>query len=237
MGLPKIAFDEPDFATVLNAPLQYGDDGAVLGPDFIVISDGVTRAQDSAFFSHQLVQLISAGLPRLPRRDLGKEIYHLVEYAQDLMISVKLPGSATLSIVVRNGNELYIATLGDSEVKVLRGSSVIYRSPMQRSGSTPGQLNARRPGGVEEMHIERIRIQPGDTTIAATDGLWDNLLEKEVVTLVKHSRHSDAVSLAGTLMRQAQVMKEGNRKHCSDGGNRRCVGARRDDITIIVAKV
>jgi serine/threonine protein phosphatase PrpC len=229
IGLPKAASTPQTFST-LYSTTQFGDDACIFGGNFAVVSDGITKDPDSDFFSRMMVEFLRVVLPRLDG-DVDTALQRAVEELEDLLIELRLPGAATLSIVYRpdSHSELYVATLGDSEVKVIRNGRSIYRSPLQRKGNRPGQLNARRPGGAGQLIIDRVRVRQNDVVLVASDGLWDNVHESDVTSQIQDVE--TAVRMVRRIMSQAIRGKEAIRKDCRG----RCVGARRDDISILVA--
>lgn len=239
-GLSKPS-SEPAFFFNLQTVMQFGDDASLLGQDYAIVSDGITRDPDSDFFAQMVVEFLGAVMPRLDRTDdLGDQLYEATCALEELIVEVRLPGAATLSIALLSpDNEyLYVATLGDSEVKVFRDGKLRYRSPMQRKGNKPGQLNSGIPRAVDKMTIERVRVSKGDMVVMASDGLWDNVLETHAGhVLEKSSTVQDAVF---HLMRLAMEGKYAVNKECGstdDHEIERCVGARKDDITIIVGNI
>jgi serine/threonine protein phosphatase PrpC len=253
IGLPKGApADDVKVFTDYNRVREIGDDSHSFGGDFLMISDGITRHSASDFFSWQVVSFLTAGMRRLDEHSpegIEGEIFDLIKSLEDLIIAVELPAAGTLSVAVlsRDGRYLSIASLGDSEVKVIRPSSgkLIYRSPMQRTSNVPGQLNFKRPSVAKQMKIERVKVKPGDWIIMASDGLWDNLHEDEVVKLLSDdSVYKKRVSsLLQGLMAQVLDRRGHTLKTCKDVKRRdnskktRCVGGRVDDITIILGRL
>lgn len=221
---------------------QFGDDSSALGGDYLIVSDGVTRNPVSDFFSRQVVDFLNAGMQRLGRQrgkeDPADQIFELVSSLEDLILEVQLPAAATLSLVYLSNDRhyLYVSSLGDSEVKVIRKGEVIYSSPLQRTQNVPGQLNARRRAVADHMTLDRVRVREGDWVIVASDGLWDNVLEEEVVVLLKDGTKSSLTRV----MNKALGRKGARRPVCRYDERikrERCVGGREDDITIAIARV
>ncbi|PJF19680.1 hypothetical protein PSACC_00517 [Paramicrosporidium saccamoebae] len=218
-------------------PEQYGDDTGVLGGNFAIVSDGVSNSKASDYFSWQLVKFIRAGLPRITgAAHPADEIYRLCRLFQQLISKMRLPGSATLSIAMLEDDDLIVAGLGDSEVKVLRDERVVFRSDRQRTGARPGQIGARHRG-LQGMRIDSIRVQRGDVIIVASDGLWDNFFEKDIANIIR--RHGEnANRIATSLLRSAVRNSTARWRECTyeeHHRHRQCVGGVVDDITVLVA--
>lgn len=222
-----------------DQPEQFGDDTGMIGNDFIILSDGVSSDPASDYFSWQLVKFVAAGLPRIKRhRRVDREIYRLLHLFQRIISKLRFPGCATLTIVVTLDDRLIVASLGDSEVKVIRGSQVIFRSVKQRRRQIPGQLSARHRG-LRDIRIDEIYTHKGDVVIAATDGLWDNVLEKNVVKATIKSPKNMEI-LTKTLTRTTLNAIQLGDQECtfqSHDQRTRCAGGIRDDITIVTARI
>jgi serine/threonine protein phosphatase PrpC len=220
-------------------PEQYGDDTGVLGSNFLIVSDGVSSDPASDYFSWQLVKFMLAGLPRIADSTRpADELYRLASLFQKIIARLYLCGSATLSIAMLSGDDLIVACLGDSEVKVIRDGRVIYRSVRQRDGDRPGQIGARHRG-VRDMRIDQVHVRRGDVIIAATDGLWDNFFEKDMVKVAK--KYSTKMrKLTVALIRRALFNSSLHRQECTYEAHhrhRQCVGGVLDDISILTAIV
>jgi serine/threonine protein phosphatase PrpC len=220
-------------------PEQYGDDTGVLGGNFAIVSDGVSNSKASDYFSWQLVKFIRVGLPRITgATHPADEIYRLCRLFQRLISKMRLPGSATLSIAMLEGNDLIVAGLGDTEVKVVRDGKIVFRSDRQRSGARPGQIGARHHG-LRGMRIDSIRVQRGDVLIVASDGLWDNFFEKDLANIIrKHNGNSRRI--ATSLLRRAVRNSTARWRECTydeHHRHRQCVGGVVDDITVLVATI
>ena len=238
VGLSKSRDAQPGGSNSFFQTQQFGDDAAVLGGNYLIISDGITRDSNSDFFASQVVECLNVGIRRINlQRDLGEELVALVQAVEALVAEVKLPAAATLTLAYLSKDDyLYVASLGDSQLAVIRSGRLIYSTPVQRSGNIPGQLNCRIPQASDDMTFERLRVRSGDYVILASDGLWDNLFASEVAEVVGDG----ARQTASRLLNMAMERKDGSRRYYRENqrtGKRQYVGRRRDDITIIVARV
>src|SRR5205085_6401685 len=81
-------------------------------------------------------------------------------------------------------------TFGGVEIKL------IHRSPRQRIGSYPPQLNSLGSATVElsKHSLVEYKVFPNDIIVMGTDGLFDNLFDKEIENIIRlqllHFPHS-----------------------------------------------
>lgn len=82
---------------------------------------------------------------------------------------------------------------GDSGFMVVRQGQTIFRSePQEHFFDCPYQFAASPEFSPNTDHVDsaavvELELQPGDIIVAGTDGLWDNLPEVEVLTLLPSS--------------------------------------------------
>ncbi|CAA6674457.1 unnamed protein product [Spirodela intermedia] len=86
-------------------------------------------------------------------------------------------GTSTACIGAVDGQLLRAVNIGDSGFMVVRGDAVAYRSPSQQHSFN---FLSRSAGWT--------KLVPGDVIVAASDGLFDNLFEEEIVELVARKR-------------------------------------------------
>ncbi len=105
----------------------------------------------------------------------------------------KLVGSSTACLLVfnRDTRRVYAANLGDSGFVVVRNNQVIHRSdeqyhyfncPFQLS-LVPSEMNTGSwvTDKPEHASISSVQLAEGDFIVTATDGLWDNLSEGQLL--------------------------------------------------------
>lgn len=113
-------------------------------------------------------------------------------------------GGSTATVAVLGGDgDVEIANLGDSGYVHLRLGGVHgHSSPQTHAFNTPYQLSAVPPsvmlrvaafGGAQlsdtpsDADVTRLRVRHGDVVVFATDGMWDNLFDQDVLRLVSRS--------------------------------------------------
>ncbi|VVB10539.1 unnamed protein product [Arabis nemorensis] len=98
--------------------------------------------------------------------------------------ATKSLGSSTALIAHLDNNELHIVNIGDSGFMVIRNRAVLQKSsPMFHHFYFPLQIT--QGDDVRKLaEVYHVNLEEGDVIITATDGLFDNLYEKEIVTIV-----------------------------------------------------
>ena len=90
---------------------------------------------------------------------------------------------------------------GDSGFLLARNGRTLFRSPaLQHFFDCPFQFAAAPEFAPQSDHVEsasvvELDLMPGDVIVAGTDGMWDNLPEKELLSLLPSS--PDYVSQVG----------------------------------------
>ena len=125
-------------------------------------------------------------------------------------------GSSTACIVslVKETGQLDMCNLGDSGYLVIRDGSVIGRSQSQQHRfNSPYQLMLSPEGDISDCThmsaVTSLQTRPTDMVILASDGLWDNLFEQDILTAIRNTTNSaDPQLVAQELVRQAQKASE-----------------------------
>jgi protein phosphatase PTC7 len=108
-----------------------------------------------------------------------------------LSISPRPIGSSTACVVVIHKRILYAANLGDSGYLVYRDGNIVQRSAEQvHAFNTPYQLTLL-PENLdldffikdtpENADLQKLELQSGDVVLLATDGLWDNVPDAQLL--------------------------------------------------------
>jgi len=115
---------------------------------------------------------------------------------QDLMAhsldQAKVPGSATFIVasLEEQSGSLSVACLGDSGARVIRrGQVVLATPPQQHKFDMPYQLACEAFVTAEyntpaDAQCTSFQTQEGDWVILASDGLYDNMYDKEVLEIL-----------------------------------------------------
>ncbi|KAL6520078.1 hypothetical protein OROHE_017221 [Orobanche hederae] len=155
-------------------------------------------------------------------------------------------GSSTACIIALKNQDLHAINLGDSGFMVVRDECVIFESPVQQHGfNFPYQLqHGSRCDLPSSGQVFKISVVPGDVVVAGSDGLFDNLYNKEIAAIVADAVKED-LSPDGTAQKIADVA----RVRALDGKHRSPFstaaqqagfyhyGGKLDDLTVVVCYV
>lgn len=181
-------------------------------------------------------------------------------------------GSSTCSVITINADnyEIQGSNLGDSGYLILRDGKIVTRSPIQQYRfNAPYQITLGPDGKVKDevpkATSDIIQGEEGDLIIIATDGLWDNLFESEIMeiaafeeeriwrmennsngtrgkSLIDPSNESSSLYIAETLVKEAKKASISTNRDSPFSIEARKhgithLGGKEDDITVIVAKL
>ena len=165
------------------------------------VADGVGGWRDvgvdPSLFSSQLMYSCKKALEQEKERLLNEQApttildqgyKALLERKDDTLI-----GSSTACILLfnRKSNVLYSANLGDSGFAIIRENQIVHRSfEQQHYFNCPFQItvipevfqkesNSDLPSAAEKSSF---KLCEGDFVVLATDGLWDNLSDTELLS-------------------------------------------------------
>ncbi|CAB4037930.1 phosphatase PTC7 homolog, partial [Paramuricea clavata] len=183
-----------------NKRFAFGEDAFFVAEDrarnVLGVADGVGGWRhygiDPAVFSSALMEnckrLIERGLLENPTPvNIMKEGYHNISENKEPLF-----GSSTACIVVldKKSSTLHSANLGDSGFLVIRKQDVVHSSlGQQHYFNTPYQLAIPPPdqeGNVIQDNLDSAEetsfaVEEGDAVVLGTDGLFDNLTEKQII--------------------------------------------------------
>ncbi|SAM01089.1 hypothetical protein [Absidia glauca] len=172
--------------------VQVGDDAYFVRSDSLGVSDGVGGA-NPALYSRKLMHYAQLELDRiksnvrpqhLPQHlpnpiEIMESAYHLTTLDAQ---NEGIVGSTTACIVVLCQDELRVANLGDCGISVIRRNDYIFRSEeQQHSFNFPYQLGTASFDSPLDAQQFTIKVEEGDILILASDGLFDNLYDDEIL--------------------------------------------------------
>ncbi|EFJ24366.1 hypothetical protein SELMODRAFT_101879, partial [Selaginella moellendorffii] len=157
----------------------------------------------------------------------------------------KCKGSSTACILALSDNGLQAANLGDSGFIVLRNGKTVFKSPVQQHlFNIPYQLEHGGSDPPTCAQVFSVQVAAGDVIVVGTDGLFDNVYDTEVASVVVHSTRSGfgpqltAEKLA-TLARSSALDRNRQTPFAAaaqDAGYR-FHGGKMDDITVVVSYI
>ncbi|XP_009613267.1 uncharacterized protein LOC107830511 [Nicotiana tabacum] len=175
-----------------------------------------------------------------------KDIINDPKHVLNLSVSkTDSPGSSTALVSHFDGKDLHVANIGDSGFIVVRNGSVYRKSsPMLHEFNLPIQIEkGDDPSQLLEEY--KIELDEGDIIVTATDALFDNLYDQEIVSIVSKSLAADKrpQEIAEVLAIRVQEVgsSASGRSPFADAaqaaGYVGYTGGKRDDVAVIVSVV
>ncbi|XP_048439199.1 probable protein phosphatase 2C 71 [Pyrus x bretschneideri] len=159
--------------------------------------------------------------------------------------NTKSPGSSTVLVAYFDGQALHVANIGNSGFIVIRNGAVFEKSsPMVHEFNFPVRVE-RGDDPSELIEKYRIDLDEGDVVVAATDGLFDNLYEQDITSIVLKSLQTrlELQDIAELLATSAQELgrSKSTRSPFADAakasGYARYSGGKLDDVVVILSYV
>ncbi|ORX54043.1 protein serine/threonine phosphatase 2C [Hesseltinella vesiculosa] len=252
---------------------QMGEDAFFRRNDAIGVADGVggwsgtNLAADPAFFSRQIMHYAYMELERF--EDVEDPLFSHYDEADPVQILQSsydesmqqaqrqgIVGSCTACLAVLRHDELRIANLGDCGISVIRQNDYIFRSEeQQHSFNFPYQLGTGSPDQPKDAQVFNIKLEKNDIIIMGTDGLYDNLFDKEILSIIRSQVtpfmhpgsskvfHFEPQRLSDALALRAKTVSD-NKRNIDSPFQTRAMdegfyyqGGKKDDISVVVAVV
>ncbi|OLY82612.1 putative protein phosphatase 2C 80 [Smittium mucronatum] len=104
------------------------------------------------------------------------------------MKKAKLKGSSTACVALLRGDELQVTNIGDSGLTIIRDGELIFRTEeQQHSFNYPYQLGTEENSDdVSNAQTFRIKVKKNDLIILASDGLYDNLFDEDILEEIEN---------------------------------------------------
>ncbi|KAI8068526.1 phosphatase 2C-like domain-containing protein [Gongronella butleri] len=252
---------------------QMGEDAFFRRNDAIGVADGVggwagtNQAADPAYFARQMMHHAYVELERFDNVDdpcfynyddvdpvqiLQKSYDESMQQAQ----LQGIVGSCTACLAVLRHDELRIANLGDCGISVIRQNDYVFRSEeQQHSFNFPYQLGTGSPDQPKDAHVFNIKVEKNDIIIMGTDGLYDNLFDKDILSIIRsqitpymHPGSNKVFQfepqrLSDALAMRAKTVSD-NKRNIDSPFQTRAMdegfyyqGGKKDDISVVVAVV
>ncbi|KAJ0252010.1 protein phosphatase 2C 62 [Hirschfeldia incana] len=155
-------------------------------------------------------------------------------------------GSSTALIAHLSNNELHIANVGDSGFIVIRNRTVLQKSsPMFHHFCFP--LHITQGDDVLKLaEVYHVNLEEGDVVVTATDGLFDNLYEKEIVSIVcrlleqglePQQRIADLLAAKAQEVGRSETERTPFADAAKEEGHDGYRGGKLDAVTVIVSLV
>lgn len=185
--------------------------GGILG-----VADGVSgwaeENVDPALFARELME---HAVTAVGNEEIGNCPRQLLAKAHEATSAI---GAATaiVAILERKGGILHIANLGDCGLRLIRKGKIVFAtSTQQHYFDCPYQLSSE-PGAQTstDAMVYKIEVLEGDIVIMGSDGLFDNVYDKDIENTVSFFGGSDedfihriATALASLASKHAKDVK------------------------------
>lgn len=226
-----------------NKVASGGEDAYIIeGDTWAGVADGVggwaLSGIDSGLYSREL--MANCGLLAKLENGVPNPTKIIIKAVE----KTKAVGTCTAVLATLHKQTLYVANLGDSGFLVVRNGNVLARStPMQRGFNFPYQIGSEGddPAMAEAFQVS---VASGDVLVLATDGVYDNLYEREIVDTVEagHNKGVEPGTVAMWLVKLAHnagLNTEG-RSPFSDAARAAGYsfqGGKLDDATVVVSYI
>lgn len=222
-----------------------GEDTYFVCQNWFGLADGVGQwsfgGTDRVKYAHELMR----NCEKLALNSQGAGLTDIKEVLQQIAATTESSGSARVLIAHFAHQALHVANIGDTGFLIVRNGAIFKKSsPMVHEFNFPYAIGSGIDllEAVEEYHFE---LEDGDVIIAATDGLFDNLYEQEVASIVSKSVGAgiEPKELAELLVTKAQEV--GSLAHgrspfadaAKAAGHTGVVGGKLDHVTVVVSLV
>ncbi|PVU89615.1 hypothetical protein BB559_002245 [Furculomyces boomerangus] len=181
---------------------KVGEDAFFNRGDALGLADGIggwanKENSDSSYFSRRLMHNAHYEISRY--EDIEDDLFTRYNQATPVEImreaykntladmkAKELKGSSTICLALLRGEELRVANLGDSGLTIIRNGDMIFRTEeQQHSFNYPYQLGTEKlTDCVTDAQVFRIRVKKGDLIVLASDGLYDNLFDEDILDII-----------------------------------------------------
>lgn len=162
----------------------------------IGVSDGVggwttVRGSDSAKYSRDLMSFSKMYANLSNPKDMVKMAFEKLDKS--------VIGSATVTTAKLNGTKMLFYNLGDSGCGLYRDFTHVFHTPVQQYGfNFPYQLGYKSQSTPDDGTNEYVVVESGDVVVCASDGLWDNMYQRDIEKILNkvHSYAKEPLAFA-----------------------------------------
>ncbi len=238
---PKITLNfDVGYAYRAHPEKGTGEDAFFVEGNCAGVFDGVsgayaTRGVDPRRYSQMLAALTQAGVQQLGSENVVKAAFNAAEANTEI-------GASTACVVgMDEFGRIFGINLGDSGVRIIRGERMHWRTREdQHFFNCPYQLGTDSDDTMQMGQNVQQKVRDGDWCILATDGLFDNVDDKEIVAIA--TRSEDPTALAEELADVAtkysyDKSKESPFAKAAKKAGVEWQGGKIDDITIVTIRI
>ncbi|ORE11744.1 protein serine/threonine phosphatase 2C [Rhizopus microsporus var. microsporus] len=250
--------------------IQIGEDAYFRRSDALGVADGVggwssVSNANPALYSRKLMHYAYLELEKFDNIE-DPSFYHYNDadpirilqksYDESMLEAEKegILGSCTACLAILRNSELRIANLGDCGISVIRNNEYIFQSEEQQHAfNFPFQLGPTSPDQPKDAQTFTVRIEKGDIIVMGSDGLFDNLFDREILSIVQShvAAHTvrgrllamDPQKISDALAKRARTVSR-SKMNVDSPFQERAVhegiyyqGGKADDISVLVAVV
>ncbi|KAF7129342.1 hypothetical protein RHSIM_Rhsim10G0056600 [Rhododendron simsii] len=218
----------------------------VAGKNWLGVADGVSQWSKEGINPGIYARELMANCQKIVSNCNSMPLPKPEEVLNQSALGAKSPGSSTVLVAYFDGWALHVANIGDSGFIVIR-NGVVYKksSPRSFKFNCPYQIESGDDPS-ELVEVYRVDLNDGDVIVTATDGLFDNLYNGEIASVVFKSLQANLKpeEIAEVLAVRAQ--KVGKSKTgwspfadaaVQEDGYEGYTGGKLDDVTVIVSLV
>uniref|UniRef100_A0A803MD31 PPM-type phosphatase domain-containing protein n=1 Tax=Chenopodium quinoa TaxID=63459 RepID=A0A803MD31_CHEQI len=176
----------PEFSNTKNNNFQAltgGKDAHFVLKNWFGVADSVGQwslgGVDMGLYAHEFMQNCEKLL-----KSTSARLTNVKQLLQQSAAITQSTGAARVLIAHLDKEVLHVANIGDSGFVIIRNGTVVQKSsPMIHEFSFPYAIGLG-DDSVEDAEEYHINLEDGDVIVTATDGLFDNLYDKEIASMV-----------------------------------------------------
>lgn len=231
---------EIGYAYLANPEKNTSEDAFFVEGNSVGVFDGVSgayesRGVDPRRYSQMLAALTQEGVRQSSATNVVKCVFDAAELNAEI-------GASTACVVgMDSAGRVFGINLGDSGTAIIRNNRMIFRTKEQQHFfNCPYQLSSDGEDTMQMGENVQSKVRDGDWVILATDGLFDNVADKDIVGIVE--RYENPTECATELADVATANSYDDSKvspfelNAKKSGVK-WKGGKLDDITIVAIKI
>ncbi|XP_050211666.1 probable protein phosphatase 2C 71 isoform X2 [Mercurialis annua] len=223
--------------------LTGGEDAYFVDHKWLGIADGVGQWSFGGISDGQYAQELIKNCIKIVADRKSIPITNPVEVLDKAATATQSPGSCTALIAYFDGQALRVAHIGDSGFLIIRSGTIFKKSSrMEHEFNFPLQIK-KGINPSELVEVYTIDLDECDVIITGSDGLFDNLYEQEIASIVSRSLHASLKpqEIAEVLVERAQEVGQSMSVRSPFGDAAKAAGyvgytgGKPDAVTVIVS--
>jgi serine/threonine protein phosphatase PrpC len=183
-----------------------GEDAMFILPSAVGVFDGVggwkSSGVDPGIYSRRLALEVANYISNASKKDMNKvDVRKALNFAASECQKARIAGSTTacFGVLDERSGVLTVLNLGDSGIIVLRRdggefkvahatepTTLGFNFPCQ-IGNAPIPMVWRPSNAPEDATVDLFQLRSGDVMVYGSDGVWDNVFEKDIIQILKNS--------------------------------------------------